>query len=99
MAELGRDAAQHHRAVGAAAAGCGLSALYCGGEFADEIAHGATGAGMPAANVSTFADNREISDRLRRTLSAGDCVLLKGSRVQKMEEILSGLLAPGMLAS
>lgn len=99
MAELGRDAAQHHRTVGAAAARCGLNALYCGGEFADEIAKGAIGAGMAAANVSTFADNREISDRLRRSLSAGDCVLLKGSRVLKMEEILNSLLAPGMLAS
>jgi UDP-N-acetylmuramoyl-tripeptide--D-alanyl-D-alanine ligase len=99
MAELGRDAIQHHRAVGAAAARCAVDALYCGGEFADEIARGATGAGMPAANVSTFADNREISDRLRRSLVAGDCVLLKGSRVQKMEEILNGLIAPGMLAS
>jgi UDP-N-acetylmuramoyl-tripeptide--D-alanyl-D-alanine ligase len=99
MAELGPDAAQHHRAVGAMAARCGLDALYCGGAFAEEIAQGAKSAGMPAANVSLFTDNAEISGRLRRSLAAGDCVLLKGSRVQKMEQILSGLLAPGILAS
>jgi UDP-N-acetylmuramoyl-tripeptide--D-alanyl-D-alanine ligase len=99
MAELGAQAQEHHRRVGAMAAHSRLDELYCGGAFADEIARGAKDAGMPAAKVSLFVTNAEIGDRLRRSLGPGDCVLLKGSRVQKMEEILSGLLAPGILAS
>ena len=98
MAELGADASLHHTAVGEEAARSGLDALYCGGPFAEQLAAGARDAGMPADAVSTFDSNGEISDRLRRTTRSGDCVLLKGSRVQRMEEILHGLLPPGILA-
>ena len=99
MAELGPTAPQHHEAIGKTAASAGINELHCGGPFAADLAAGATAAGMPAAAVSTFASNDAITDLLRRTLRAGDCVLLKGSRVQKMEEILRGVLAPGILAS
>jgi UDP-N-acetylmuramyl pentapeptide synthase len=43
--------------------------------------------------VATFGSNPEIADVLRETLGRGDAVLLKGSRVQKMEEILAALVA------
>ncbi|HVR94225.1 MAG TPA: Mur ligase family protein, partial [Casimicrobiaceae bacterium] len=99
MAELGSDAAQLHTSVGKAAARCGLDELHCGGVFGADLAAGAQSAGMPAHAVSVFASNDEITARLRHSLRSGDCVLLKGSRVQKMEEILRGLLAPGILAS
>ncbi len=97
MAELGADAPAHHIAIGAAAATLRLDELHCGGAFASDLAAGARGAGM--ATVSVFVSNAEIGERLRGALHAGDSVLLKGSRVQKMEEILRGLLAPGILAS
>jgi UDP-N-acetylmuramoyl-tripeptide--D-alanyl-D-alanine ligase len=99
MAELGSSAPHHHEAVGKAAASFGLDELYCGGPFAAELAAGARSAGMSGSKIVTFENNDEITDRLRRTLRAGDYLLLKGSRVQKMEEILRGLLAPGILAS
>jgi len=97
MAELGAQAGVMHHEVGAAAAGLALDELHCGGAFASELAAGASGAGLPV--VRTFATNDEITERLRDTVRAGDCVLLKGSRIERMEEILRGLLAPGMLAS
>lgn len=99
MAELGEGAAQHHEAVGAAAARCGVDVLYCGGAFAADMAAGARVAGMSPSAVFTFTDNADITQRLVHSLSGGDCVLLKGSRIQKMEEILSGLLGTRILAS
>jgi len=54
---------------------------------------------MPVRSVIAFGNNDEATELLRRTLASGDCVLLKGSRVQKMEEILSGVLGTGALAS
>ncbi|MBV8338654.1 MAG: hypothetical protein JO343_01785, partial [Candidatus Eremiobacteraeota bacterium] len=97
MAELGDQAAHMHRELGAAAGCLGLDDLYCGGPFAAELAAGARAAGMHA--VHTFASNDEISENLLRAVRLGDCILLKGSRVQKMEQILQRLAAPGMLAS
>lgn len=99
MAELGAQAERHHEAVGAAAVDAGIGILYVGGPFAAALAGGAKRAGMSAENVIAFASNDEIADRLRRTLAPGDCVLLKGSRVQKMEEILARVLGSGVLAS
>lgn len=99
MAELGAQAEGHHEAVGAAAAGAGIGILYVGGPFAPALAAGAKRAGMPAENVIAFASNDEVAECLRRTLNSGDCVLLKGSRVQKMEEILARVLGSGVLAS
>ncbi len=97
MAELGGQAAAMHRAVGAAAAGFFVDELYCGGPYAQEIAAGALAGGL--RGVHTFATNEEISEQLRALLHAGDAVLLKGSRVEKMEQILQRLTSPGMLAS
>ena len=97
MAELGDQAAHMHRELGAAAGCLGLDELYCGGPFAAELAAGARAAGMHA--VHTFASNDEMSENLLRAVRLGDCILLKGSRVQKMEQILQRLAAPGMLAS
>jgi UDP-N-acetylmuramoyl-tripeptide--D-alanyl-D-alanine ligase len=93
MAELGADALAQHEATGAAAARAGVDELYCGGAFAYALAEGARRAGMDAARVSVFESNADVASMLRDRLGDGDAVLLKGSRVQKMEEILASLLA------
>lgn len=93
MAELGDEAVARHEETGAAAARCLLDALYCGGEFAEALASGARRAGMPPTAVATYSSNAEIAGILRRSLQSGDGVLLKGSRVQRMEEILEALAA------
>jgi UDP-N-acetylmuramoyl-tripeptide--D-alanyl-D-alanine ligase len=93
MAELGGDVSAQHEETGAAAARCLLNALYCGGDFAAALARGAVRAGMPPASVMTYSGNEEIAGILRGALQSGDGVLLKGSRVQRMEEILEALVA------
>jgi len=95
MAELGVDAPTQHEVTGAAAARSGIDALYCGGAFAERLAAGARGGGMPSDRVSLFADNADVAALLREQIGAGDAVLLKGSRVQRMEEILAALLGDG----
>lgn len=94
MAELGQGAAAGHAETGAAAAQTGVEALYCGGDHAQAIALGALEAGMAPTAVHTYVTNAEIAQTLRDQLREGDAVLLKGSRVQRMEEILDALLAP-----
>lgn len=99
MAELGAQAPRYHEEVGAAAARSGADMLYAGGEFAQAIAQGARDAGMAAEQVTVFSDNASALESLRRLVVAGDCVLLKGSRIQRLEEILEGLVGAGSLAS
>jgi UDP-N-acetylmuramoyl-tripeptide--D-alanyl-D-alanine ligase len=99
MAELGADASAMHEATGAAAARVALDMLYCGGPFAEQLMEGARRAGMTADMVARFESNEEIAHALRASLGGGDTVLLKGSRVQRMEEILHMLLAAGKRAS
>jgi UDP-N-acetylmuramoyl-tripeptide--D-alanyl-D-alanine ligase len=92
MAELGAAAAARHEATGADAAGACIDALYCGGDHAQALARGALAAGMPQTAVHTYVTNAEIAQTLKAQLRADDALLLKGSRVQRMEEILAALL-------
>jgi F420-0:gamma-glutamyl ligase len=93
MAELGTAVVARHEETGADAAAVELDALYCGGDHAQALARGALTAGMPATAVHTYVTNAEIAETLRSLLQDGDALLLKGSRVQRMEEILDALLA------
>ena len=92
MAELGAGAVRGHETTGAAAAREKMDALYCGGDHAQALARGALAAGMPPTSVHTYVTNVEIAQTLRDVLRPDDVVLLKGSRVQRMEEILNALL-------
>ncbi len=91
MAELGDDAAEMHRTVGAAAARAGLDALLVGGDFAMELASGARAGGLPESRIVPFASNDAAIAWLRSNARAGDLVLLKGSRRYKLEDVLAGL--------
>ncbi len=93
MAELGDEAPQMHRSVGAHAAQSLLDALLVGGDFAADLALGARSAGFAAERITAFSSNAEALAWLRANLQPGDALLLKGSRVYKLEEILEGLRA------
>jgi UDP-N-acetylmuramoyl-tripeptide--D-alanyl-D-alanine ligase len=90
MAELGDESATMHRNVGAAAADGGIDVILAGGRYGDDIVRGARDAHFTGELVR-YHDNDEAVDWLRRHLRAGDVVLLKGSRMYKMEDILTGL--------
>jgi len=99
MAELGSAADSHHEATGAEAARSGVDVLLCGGEFASALVRGARDAGLPQNRIQIFESNEQAAALLRELSRPTDCVLLKGSRAQHMEQILAALLAQGCLAS
>jgi UDP-N-acetylmuramoyl-tripeptide--D-alanyl-D-alanine ligase len=67
--------------------------LLVGGDFAEELAAGARGAGFPQERIVTFDDNAAALEWLRAHVCAGDLLLLKASRRYRLEEVLSGLEA------
>jgi UDP-N-acetylmuramoyl-tripeptide--D-alanyl-D-alanine ligase len=92
MAELGDGAAAMHEAVGAAAAEA-ADIVLAGGEFAAALATGARAAGIAPDALVTYATNDEAIAWLREHARADDLVLLKGSRMYRMEQIVAGLSA------
>ncbi len=91
MAELGEDAAAMHERVGEAAARAHVDRLLVGGDFAADIARGASAAGLPEAAIVSYAANAEAVAWLQENGRAGDLVLLKASRRYKLEEVVEGL--------
>jgi UDP-N-acetylmuramoyl-tripeptide--D-alanyl-D-alanine ligase len=92
MAELGAEAPEMHRRVGAAAADA-ADIVLIGGAFASDLAAGARDAGIHAHALVPYEDNEHAVAWLRANAHAGDVVLLKGSRMYRMEQIVAGLHA------
>ncbi|HEX3550324.1 MAG TPA: UDP-N-acetylmuramoyl-tripeptide--D-alanyl-D-alanine ligase [Candidatus Elarobacter sp.] len=87
MAELGDDAPAMHRKIGEVAA-TRAHVVLAGGNFAADTARGVE---SKAGAVVRYATNDEAVAWLRANLRRGDAVLLKGSRVYKMEQIAEAL--------
>jgi UDP-N-acetylmuramoyl-tripeptide--D-alanyl-D-alanine ligase len=92
MAELGADAPAMHERVGAAAVAA-ADIVLVGGEFAASLTTGAREAGIAPSALVTYADNDEAIAWLREHARSDDLVLLKGSRMYRMEQIVTGLSA------
>jgi UDP-N-acetylmuramoyl-tripeptide--D-alanyl-D-alanine ligase len=86
MLELGASAEEAHRAVGRAAGTAGVEYLLTYGSLARYI--------HEAASVkfkSHFDQKNMLAEYLLELLSAGDVVLIKGSRGMKMEDVVTFL--------
>ena len=88
MAELGAAHEAEHLSIGRQAAGMNLEGLGIVGPEATAIADGAIAGGMDPSRVRRFDDHDACAAWLRSVSSAGDTILLKGSRVARMETIL-----------
>lgn len=86
MGELGEESASGHREVGETAAALGVDELIGVGERGNAIAQAATAAGLK--NCVSVDSPADAAERLSKTASAGDLILVKGSRSAGMERVL-----------
>ncbi|TAN35903.1 MAG: UDP-N-acetylmuramoyl-tripeptide--D-alanyl-D-alanine ligase [Verrucomicrobia bacterium] len=93
MRELGTAAEDLHNALGHAAAELPGVRLITVGELGAWIAAGAFEAGMGAEKIVICDHCDAAAAVLREQLSAGDAVLLKASRSEKLERVLQDLKA------
>jgi UDP-N-acetylmuramoyl-tripeptide--D-alanyl-D-alanine ligase len=87
MAELGDDAPLMHEKIGEIAA-TRADVVLAGGRFAADTARGVAAKG---GTVVRYETNDAATAWLRSNVRSGDAILLKGSRVYKMEEIARAL--------
>jgi UDP-N-acetylmuramoyl-tripeptide--D-alanyl-D-alanine ligase len=87
MAELGSEAPAMHEKIGEIAA-TRVDIVLAGGKFGADTARGVAAKG---GNVVRYETNEEAIAWLRANLRRGDAILLKGSRVYKMEQIAEAL--------
>ncbi len=87
MAELGEESGEAHRRLGIYVAGQGLDLLVTMGAFAGVVAEAAREAGL--AGVWEADGPKEAARILFDFGRQGDFVLIKGSRVARMEELVS----------
>lgn len=89
MGELGEVAEEAHREIGRYAAELGVDALVAVGPLAARAAEAARASGCP--RVSSVETVKEAVARLSEWLAPGDKLLVKGSRVMRMERIVEAL--------
>lgn len=92
MLELGDLSADEHVQVGRLAAECRLDGVLAYGEFAGEVARGASAAGMRSGRLVATQDLQVLQAVLDCWLEPGDIVLVKGSRAMQMERMVEWLL-------
>lgn len=93
MLELGDYAVEAHLEIGRTAKKCGIDLLIVVGEYAKLIARGAIDEGMSVGAISEFNDAAEAAAEVAGMVREGDVVLVKGSRVLKMERIVEDMIA------
>jgi len=93
MAELGSHSEAAHLEVGARAAQSGVGQLFAIGKMAAVIAKAARAAGLN--RVFEFADADAAASAVKSFLKPGDVVLLKASRVARLERVAEALRPDG----
>jgi UDP-N-acetylmuramoyl-tripeptide--D-alanyl-D-alanine ligase len=93
MAELGPIADDEHARVGELLVRTGVDALIVVGEDARLIAVGAEREGLEPHRIVVCVDPAEAAAAVRAFAGPGDLVLVKGSRVAKLERVVEALRA------
>ena len=91
MGELGEQADKAHRDAGRLAGSLELDSLYLIGPSAAIVAEGAIESGMAASRIHLENDHESIVRMLRKDITKGDRILIKGSRAAQMERIAQAL--------
>jgi UDP-N-acetylmuramoyl-tripeptide--D-alanyl-D-alanine ligase len=88
MLELGERAAVFHEMTGKSIAEKEIDFLITVGESAEHITRGALESGMDKKMVFSAKDHENAAEITKRITNPGDLVLVKGSRMDKMEEVI-----------
>lgn len=91
MRELGQTATAEHERIGTLAARLKIDLLLACGRHADDIARGAEAAGMASHRIAAASDIEAVKAVLDCWLEPDDVILVKGSRVTRMERIVEWL--------
>lgn len=93
MLELGEEAEELHRRVGASAAESNIDFLLAVGEFAQAYCAGAASVEPSALECSVFEAPGRMAEAVGVHVRKGDALLLKGSRGSTMENVLELIVA------
>ena len=91
MLELGAATSAQHQEMGRFIGRCGLAYLFFLGQQAPFLKQGAQEGGMPAERIFVADHHEGILAKLREVGQENDWIMVKGSRLMKMEQIVQGL--------
>jgi UDP-N-acetylmuramoyl-tripeptide--D-alanyl-D-alanine ligase len=94
MAELGPIAGEEHERIGELAARLGIDELVVVGKDARLIAVGAEREGVERDRIHVCDDVSQAIERLPGLIRRGDLVLVKASRVARLERVIEALRSP-----
>jgi UDP-N-acetylmuramoyl-tripeptide--D-alanyl-D-alanine ligase len=90
MLELGKAAEEAHKQMGRLCAAT-VQRLLLLGEMAPLVADAALSGGMAKGAVTVAGSREELIAALEAELEAGDCLLVKGSRGMKMDQVAAAV--------
>jgi len=93
MLELGDLAEPAHKALGVDIAKYSIDYLVTVGELSAHVAKSAVASGMNKKNTATASGHECAVAFIKKHSRSGDCLLVKGSRGSKMEEVVRRLVA------
>jgi UDP-N-acetylmuramoyl-tripeptide--D-alanyl-D-alanine ligase len=98
MLELGAKAGQLHEEVGELLMKTGVDRVFLKGALSRSTAEGAMKKGFPGEAIAFFDHPDEVIAPLRSYLKKGDWILIKGSRMMKLETVAEAVISTFDLA-
>jgi UDP-N-acetylmuramoyl-tripeptide--D-alanyl-D-alanine ligase len=92
MLELGEHSEQMHQGIGRLMADTGVGTIFLRGRLSQATAAGAIKSDMPQERIFYFETAEEVITHLKPMLRKGDWILVKGSRMMKMEQIVKAIV-------
>ena len=91
MLELGRISESAHKNFGKQFSDSSVDLLVTVGTLAQLASHTALDSGVDKNRVRSFENKEDSILFLNESLQVGDCILVKGSRGMRMEQVIEGI--------